>query len=80
MFASVGRGGAVSGGRSGVSIRLLLAFVVVAVGVVALERWWVGPPPIPPVSVQMMPEEAEAAAEEVEALGGLMPLEEEEVP
>jgi hypothetical protein len=78
MFASVGRGSTASGGKSGVSFKMLVLFVMVAVGVVALERWWTGPPPIPPVSVQMMSEEAAAAAEAVEALGGLVPLEEEE--
>ena len=66
-----------SGGRSGVSFRMLLFIVLVAFGVVALERWWVGPPPIPPVSVQMMPGEAAVAAEQVEMLGGLVPLEED---
>ena len=78
MFASVGRGSVVSGGRSGVSFRMLLVFVLVALGVVALERWWTGPPPIPPVSVQIMPDEAAAAAEQVEIQGGLVPLEHEQ--
>ncbi|HCH64381.1 MAG: hypothetical protein CL927_20890 [Deltaproteobacteria bacterium] len=74
MFASVGRGSSGAGGRTGASIRLLLLFLAVAFLVVALERWWTGPPPIPPVSVQMMAKEAALAAEEVDALGGLVPL------
>jgi len=55
-------------------------FLVVAVGVVGLEFWWTGGPPIRPVSVRMMAEEAAAAADEVEAKGGLLPLPDEEAP
>ena len=80
IFASVGRGPVGAKGGGGSSIRLLLAFVLVAFGVVWLERWWAGPPPIRPVSVHLMPAEAAAAAEQVEANGGLLPLPEEESP
>ena len=80
MFDSVGRGGMVRGGRGGVSFKLLALFLLVAFGVVGLERLWTGPPPIAPVSVRMMPQEAAAAAEAVEAVGGLQPLPDEESP
>lgn len=77
MFASVGRGG-IAKSRGGVSFWWLGLFVLVALGVVGLERWWTGPPPIRPVAVRIMPQEAAAAAEAVEAVGGLQPLPPEE--
>lgn len=80
MFAGVGRGAVGAAGGAGSSLRVLVLFLVVAVCVVALERWWTGPPPIRPVAVQLMPSEAAAAADDVEALGGLVPLPEEDEP
>lgn len=76
MFASVGRGASPSG-ASGASLRTLLLFVGIGVAVALLDDWWRGPPPIRPVAVDMMGEEAAAAAAQVEAQGGLLPLPEE---
>lgn len=73
MFASVGRGPTVSG-TGGASLRTLALFVGIGIGIVLLEEWLRGPPPIPPVSVDMMAEEAEAAAAQIEAEGGLRPF------
>ena len=73
MFASVGRGPAVSG-AGGASLRTLAVFLGLGIGIVLLEDWLRGPPPIPPVAVDMMAEEAEAAAAQIEAEGGLRPF------
>ena len=76
MFASVGRGPAASG-AGGASLRTLAVFVALGIGVALLDDWLRGPPPIPPVAVDMMAEEAAEAAAQVEAEGGLRPLPEE---
>jgi len=76
MFASVGRGPAVSG-AGGASLRTLAVFIALGIGIALLDDWWRGPPPIPPVAVDMMADEAAAAAAQVEAEGGLRPLAEQ---
>ena len=76
MFASVGRRQAVSG-AGGASVRTLAVFVGLGIGLVLLGEWLRGPPPIAPVAVDMMAEEAAAAAVQIEAEGGLRPFVEE---
>lgn len=61
-------------GQGGTSFKILAACVLFGLGLALVDSWLRGPPPIPPVAVEMAADEAAAAAAEVEAQGGLLPL------